>query len=155
MSFTVESFVPSGILSFTVNVSTFSFPKLLIVIVYLILSEAVTLPCSIFSVVCLITSADFSNDTTGILVSFVSTPSTFALFTNSFASFPTVTTNLNIDVFLSGTFTFIPASRSSAVYSCFSLFIVILSSTSVVPSGILSFMIISFAKSPSFVAVIV
>ena len=109
--------------------------------------------------------AVFVGTTCGLLTidetSFVSTSSTVALFVIVFVYFPvsissTVTWKLRVVCPLSGTFTSMPAFRFSFVWSSLlSSFTFILPSTNVVPSGASSFIITSFAKSPSFVTVIV
>ena len=148
--------VPAGIVSFTVTVSG-AVPLLLSnVIIYVISCPSTTFPFAGFAVLCACTFGLF----TVFVVSPVGVPSTVAVFFISFVnvfSFNSSTATSNVTSLLEYgcTFTVIPLLKfpSSSVISLPSIFT--LFGTSVVPSGISSVTIISFAYPPSFFTVIV
>ena len=149
--------VPSGILSFTTNVLG-AFPSVFSsTITYLISFPAVTVsPLAGSDVFPILTCALF----TVSVVSFVGVPSTVAVFFMSFvnvsgSSSSTVTSNVISLLEYGCTFTVIPLLKfpSSSVIGLPS--ILILSGTSVIPSGILSITTTSSARPPSFFTVIV
>ena len=94
------------------------------------------------------------------VTSFVSVPSTVAVFLITFVKLPsvnssTVTSKLRVDSPLADTGTVIPLTNVSSVSCVAELFTLTLPSTKLVPSGIVSITTTFFAKSPSFVTVIV
>ena len=127
--------VPVGTVSFTFTVVG-AVPVLLSsLIVYVIISFCFTSTFAGLASLLGITFGLF----TSIVTVFVSVPSTFAVFVNSFSNtfskLSTVTSN-EIVVCPTGTFTVIPFFRFSSVSVGFvSLFTFILPSTNVVPSG--------------------
>ena len=154
--------VPSGILSFTFTVDG-AVPLFDRFIVYVILSPAFTLlPLAGSDVLLYVTSDLFTVSVT----SFVSSPSTTAVFLICFTNSPsgnssTVTWKLMLAVpapasVLPGTFTCIPLSKFVCVNSVLSCsFTFILPGTNVVPSGIWSLIVMFLSKSPVLLAVIV
>ena len=146
--------VPSGISSITVTVSG-AVPLLLSkVIVYVISWSFITSsPDGGFADLLIWTSGLF----TVVSTVFVASSSTVAwfviVFVNSFCPrLFTVTSKLKLAFPLAGTFIVIPLLKSVCVeLSCPD----ILPGTNVVPSGIVSFTTTSFARSPSFLTVIV
>ena len=95
-----------------------------------------------------------------VCTSFVSSPSTVAVFLNVFEysyvpSSSTVTSKLKVAVSRAGTFTVIPFDKLLCVYHVVLLFVFILPTTKLVPSGIVSFITTSSLASPSFSTVIV
>ena len=154
--------VPSGISSLTVTFPG-AVPSFVNVIVYVISCPFTTvLPFAGVDVFSPVICSFF----TSVCTSFVSSPSTFALFvivpsyTLSANSF-TVTSNVTATVpacsslVLSGTSTSIPFCKSVCVYSVSSSSTFMLPSTKLVPTGIESFTLTVFPKSPVFVIVIV
>ena len=104
-------------------------------------------------------SADFVNLRSALFttfnVSFVSIPSTVALFLISFVNNPsanssTVTSKVTVVIDCLSTFTVIPDSKLDSVYSVSSSFTLILPSTKLVPSGTASIITTSFSSKPVF-----
>ena len=154
----VTNVVPVGTVSFTIT-SAGAVPVLLSnVIVYVIICPSTTVPFSGFAVLCAIAFGFFTVSVT-VSVSLSSTIATFFIVSVSFPSgkFSTSTSNVNVSSPLAGIFTVIPSSNSSfPKLSVFDLLLILmLPSTNLVPLGILSIIVTSFPKSPSFFTVIV
>ena len=149
--------VPVGMLSFTITVSGAVPFVLSNVIVYVISFPTFTLlPVAGSDVLLTSTFGLFTVSVT----SSVGVPSTIAVFPISFLNSPsvssfTVTSKLNVPSPLSATGTVIPFFKFVCVSCVAKLFTFILPSTKLVPSGISSFTTTPFAKSPSFVIVMV
>ena len=147
--------VPSGISSLTVT-SPGAVPSFVNVIVYVISCPFTTvLPFAGIDVFSPVICAFFISSVT----SFVSVPSTFALFVIVPSFTPsklfTLTSNVTVVSPCFATFTGIPFVNSVCVYSVSPSFTLMLPSIKPVPVGIVSFTITSFPKSPVLDIVII
>ena len=144
-------------LSFTITVAG-AVPSLLSnVIVYVMVSPFSTvLPELGLEALLISTFGLFTIVCTSLVDMSSTTPVFLIIFVYSYCpKSSTVTSKLNVDDPFAGTFTVIPFDRLLCVYHVVLLFVFILPTTKLVPSGIVSFITTSLLASPSFSTVIV